>query len=538
MATEIIRVPDIGSSDKVTIIEVAVQEGDTVAVDDTLIVLESDKASMDIPAPTAGKVTKLVVKVDDQIGEGDEILYLEVEGASEAESASNEASAPEPTAAPAESAKAPSTSSIQNILVPDIGGDDGVTVIEVSVNVGDQIEVDDTLITLESDKASMEIPATLAGEVVAVRVKVDDKVSEGDLIVEVKAADGGVDAPTDAKASPAPSPAPAPAAPAVAQPSPNQISTPTYVGSVNDDNLPSKAVHAGPAVRMLAREFGVDLAVVPGTGPKGRILKQDVANYVKARLRAPVQATAGAGIPSIPDQDFSKFGNVEVKEMSRIQQLTAQNMTRNWLNIPHVTQFDEADVTELEAFRASLKAEAEKRGTKLSPLAFIVKACAAALVELPNFNVSLLSNGKELVQKHYVNIGVAVDSPNGLMVPVIRDADKKSVWQIAEEIIELAGKARKGQLKAADMQGGCFTISSLGGIGGTAFTPIVNAPEVAILGVSKSQVKPVWNGKEFVPRTMLPLSLSYDHRAINGADGAKFTNFLVAVLSDLRRLVL
>jgi pyruvate dehydrogenase E2 component (dihydrolipoamide acetyltransferase) len=300
----------------------------------------------------------------------------------------------------------------------------------------------------------------------------------------------------------------------------------------------SKNVHAGPAVRRLSREFGVDLGQVPGSGPRGRILKDDVANWVKNRLQEPAKPTAGAGLPTVPDQDFSKFGEVEIVEMNRIQQITAANMVRNALVIPHVTQFEEADVTETEKFRQSLKPEMEKRGTKISPLAFIIKACASALVEYPKFNVSLMEDGKRYVQKHYVNIGLAVDTPNGLIVPVIKDADKKSVWQIAEDIIDFAKRGRDGKVKPAEMQGGCFTVSSLGGLGGTAFTPIVNAPEVAILGISKNSVKPYWNGKEFEPRTFTPLSLSYDHRAINGADAAKFTTYLAQVLSDIRRLVL
>ncbi|WP_119394173.1 pyruvate dehydrogenase complex dihydrolipoyllysine-residue acetyltransferase [Salinibius halmophilus] len=621
MATEIIRVPDIGTSDKVTIIEVSVSAGDTVAEDDTLIVLESDKASMDIPAPKAGKITSIKVAEGDEIGEGDEIAYIEVEGAASEEAApaaeapaaaEPAASASEvvevkvpnidseddveiieinvavgdtiaeddtvvtlesdkasmeipstaagevvslkvkegdkvnegallievrtaggaaPAAAEAPKAAAPAAGGVETIEVPDIDGAEGVEVIEVSIAVGDEVAEEDTLITLESDKASMEIPAPKGGKVVKLHVAEGDKVSQGDKIADIEVAGGTVEVAAPAAEKPA---APAPAAPAAVE----KPQAATYATDDEELTRPSKIVHAGPAVRMLAREFGVDLAFVTPTGPRGRILKEDVANWVKQKLKEPKQVSGGAGLPEIPDQDFSKFGEVSVEKMSRIQQLTAQNMVRNWLNIPHVTLNEEADITELEAFRKSLKAEAEKRGSKLSSLAFVVKAAASALEAFPQFNVSLLANGTEFVQKHYINIGIAVDTPNGLVVPVIKDADKKSVWQIADEIIDVATRGRKGQLKAADMQGGCFTISSLGGLGSTSFTPIVNAPEVAILGLSNNQIKPLWNGKEFEPRTVLPMSLSFDHRAINGADGARFATFIKNALTDLRRLVL
>lgn len=641
MATEIIKVPDIGTDDKVTIIEVSVKSGDTIAEDDTLIVLESDKASMDVPAPKGGKVTQIKVAEGDEVGEGDEILYLEVEGATEG--GSDEADAPSDSKSDStvsSSAKKGGSPTVKPLQVPDIGSEDPVDIIEVHVKPGDTIAVDDPIVTLESDKASMEVPALEAGEVVSVKVNEGDQVKEGDVLIEIKA-EGGSDtadeASTEKSADSAPKPAqsaasqteavnvpdigtdgsvdiievhvkpgdtiaeddpivtlesdkasmevpspkagevvsvkvdvgtevkegdllielkvagggeaPAPAAsPEKAkQPAPEPSkpsSAPAYeapsIVSSDDDEIvrPSKPVHAGPAVRKLAREFGVDLALVKGSGPKGRIIKDDVAAFVKSKIREPERVTGGAGIPAVPDQDFSKFGEVEEKAMSRIQQLTAANMARNWLNIPHVTQFDEADVTELEAFRNSLKPEMEKRGVKISPLAFLAKACASALIEFPNFNVSLKADGKTMVHKHYVHIGIAVDTPNGLIVPVIRDVDQKSIWQIAEEIIDFAQRGRKGQVKSNEMQGGCFTISSLGGLGGTAFTPIVNAPEVAILGVSKNQVKPHWNGKEFEPRTFTPLSLSYDHRAVNGADAAKFTTYLCNALADLRRLLL
>lgn len=520
-SVEAIEVPDIGM-DSANIIEISVKVGDTVNEEDTLVVLESDKASMDVPSPKAGEIVSIKVAEGDSVSEG--TLLVEIKSAGGSVS----------TAIPAETAS-PSTSSpsdtsgggIETISVPDIGMDQA-KVIEISVKPGDMLSEEDTIVVLESDKASMDVPAPKGGEVVSVNVKVGDDVSEGTALIDIKAAGG-------ASASAAPTPQaeqPKPAAPAPAkQPTAATISSQQPVKS-------SKDVHAGPSVRRIAREFGVDLGLVPGTGPKNRILKDDVANWVKKQLQEPKQTVSGAGLPTVPDQDFSKFGEVDVIEMSRIQQLTAMAMVRNTLVIPHVTQFDEADVTDTEAFRASLKPEMEKRGVKISPLAFIVKACASGLEQFPNFNVSIMEDGKHYVQKHYVNIGIAIDTPTGLIVPVIKDANKKSIWEIAAEIIDLAKRGRDGKIKSNEMQGGCFSVSSLGGLGGTAFTPIVNAPEVAILGVSKNAVKPHWNGKEFVPRTFTPLSLSYDHRAINGADAAKFTTYLCQVLNDVRRLVL
>ena len=526
MATEIIKVPDIGTTEKVTIIEVAVQVGDSIAEDDTLIVLESDKASMDVPAPMAGTITQLKVKEGDEVGEGDEILYLSISVENTPSAASPEATAETAPLAPAEDTP---TGSNQTLQIPDIGTTEAVDIIEVHVKPGDHVAVDDPLVTLESDKASMDVPALIAGEVLSLHVKVGDAVKEGDLLLDIRTTEATTPAPTPESA---PTPASEPVAAKTQPPAKPQI--------IADDDLarPSEPVHAGPAVRKLAREFGVDLALVNASGPRARIVKDDVANYVKNKLRQPALSTAGAGIPVIADQDFSNFGDAVEHELSRIQQLTAANMARNWLNIPHVTQFDEADVTELESFRNSLKRDMDKRGVKLSPLAFIVKVCASALQEFPQFNVSLRANGTHFVQKHYIHIGIAVDTPNGLLVPVIRNADQKSIWVIAEEIIDLATRGRQGKLKSNEMQGGCFTISSLGGLGGTAFTPIVNAPEVAILGVSKNQVKPHWNGSSFEPKTFTPLSLSYDHRAVNGADAARFTTYVCAALQDMRRILL
>lgn len=523
-AVEDVLVPDIGM-DSANVIEIAVNVGDTIAEEDTIVVLESDKASMDVPSPKGGEVVSIKVSEGDAVSEGSVLIELRGEGSAPAPAS------PAPVAAPA----APSATSalvpaaIEEVAVPDIGMD-SAKIIEVAVSPGDVLAEEDTIVVLESDKASMDVPSPMAGEVVSVSANVGDDVSQGTLLITLKP-EGSVSAAVpSAPAAPA-----APETPKAAAEAPAPVIAHAYE---NAPTKPSKNVHAGPAVRRLAREFGVDLALVPGTGPRGRIIKDDVAGWVKKRLQEPQQPTAGAGLPTVPDQDFTKFGEVDVVEMNRIQQITAVNMVRNTLVIPHVTQFDEADVTDTESFRQSLKPEMEKRGVKISPLAFIVKAAASAMIEFPKFNVSLMADGKRYVQKKYVHIGIAVDTPNGLIVPVIRDADKKSIWQIAEEIIDFAKRGRDGKVKPNEMQGGCFTVSSLGGLGGTAFTPIVNAPEVAILGVSKNSVKPHWNGSEFVPRTFTPLSLSYDHRAINGADAAKFTTYLSTVLADVRRLVL
>ena len=543
MATEIIKIPDIGDISAAEIIEISVKVGDTIAVDDTLLVLETDKATMDVPSPIAGTVSKINVQVGDKVSEGSDIIYVDAEVSESATAANESPGADTPVAeAPQQAAaKEPAASAIQPVLVPDIGGAEGVEVIELSVKAGDIIEAESTIVVVESDKASMEIPSPISGEVVSVKVSQGSKVSEGDLLIEVRA--------TQSAASETPAPvAETTVAPAAAK-TDTPAAQPTQVMAQPDIPhhskayegelvSPSKAVHAGPAVRKLAREFGVDLGLVKGTGPKGRIVKDDVANWTKQRLSEPQKAISGAGIPEIPDQDFSKFGPIEVKTLTRIQQITAQNMARNWLNVPHVTQFDEADVTDLEAFRSQLKPQMEKRGVKVSSLAFVVKACAAALQEFPKFNVSLMADGRQIVQKQYFHIGIAVDTPNGLIVPVIKDVDQKSIWEIAAEIIDLATRGRQGKVKPTEMQGGCFTISSLGGLGGTAFTPIVNAPEVAILGLSNNQIKPFWDGSQFVPRTFTPLSLSYDHRAVNGADAAKFTTYLGKVLGDIRHLVM
>ncbi len=549
--SELIRVPDIGNGQG-EVIELLVKVGDTVEADQSLLTLESDKASMEIPSPKAGVVKSLKVKVGDTLKEGDEILELEVEGGSaaaeapKAEAPAPAAEAPKaeaPAAAPAPAASPAAGASVQDIHVPDIGSAGKANVIEVMVKAGDTVEADQSLITLESDKASMEIPSPASGVVESVSIKVGDEVGTGDLILKLKvagaAAPAAAEAPAAAPAPAATAPAAAPA-PAAAAPAPAKAAEAAPVGAPSRDGA---KVHAGPAVRMVAREFGVELSEVKGTGPKGRILKEDVQAFVKEQLQraksgAPAGATGGAGIPPIPEVDFSKFGDVEEVAMTRLMQVGAANLHRSWLNVPHVTQFDSADITEMEAFRVAQKAVAEKAGVKLTVLPILLKACAHLLKEMPDFNSSLAPSGKALIRKKYVHIGFAVDTPDGLLVPVIKNVDQKSLLQLAAEAAELAEKARTKKLSADAMQGACFTISSLGHIGGTGFTPIVNAPEVAILGVSKATMQPVWDGKAFQPRLMLPLSLSYDHRVINGAAAARYTKRLSDLLGDIRTLLL
>ncbi|OHX15602.1 dihydrolipoyllysine-residue acetyltransferase [Chromobacterium amazonense] len=543
-----LKVPDIGGHSNVDIIEVFIAPGQTVSVDDSLITLETDKATMEVPAEAAGVIKEVKVAVGGKISEGDVIAILEVGAAASAPTpaaaapapAAAPAAAPAPVAAaPAAAPAAPAASGRSEIRVPDIGGHNGVDVIEVTVKVGDEIAVDDSLITLETDKATMEVPATAAGKVVEVKIKVGDKVSEGDLIVVV-ATEQGSEALRGSGAVAAAS-APVAAAPAAA---PVVAPVAAAVSAAIDEIAFSKA-HAGPSVRRLARELGVDLGKVKGNGRKGRITEDDVKAFVKGVMQNPAalapaaaQAGSGAGLDLLPwpKVDFAKFGPIETKPLSRIQKISGANLSRNWVMIPHVTFNDECDITELEDFRKTVGKEWEKSGLKISPLAFIIKAAAEALKAFPTFNSSL--DGDNLVLKQYYHIGFAADTPNGLVVPVIKDADKKGLRQIAQELTDLSKLAREGKLKPTDMQGATFTISSLGGIGGTSFTPIVNAPEVAILGVCKSQIKPVWNGKEFAPRLMCPLSLSFDHRVIDGAAAARFTVHLGKLLSDVRRLIL
>ena len=544
--SELIRVPDIGSGDG-EVIELFVKVGDRIEADQSILTLESDKASMEIPAPKAGIVKSLKVKLGDRLKEGDELLELEAEGAAaapEADAPAAPAAAEKPAAAPvaeapAAPAAAPASSTVQDIHVPDIGSSGKAKIIEILVKAGDTVEADQSLITLESDKASMEIPSPAAGVVESISVKLDDEVGTGDFILKLKvqgAAAPAAPAPAAAEQAPAttqaPAAAPAPAAKAEAAPAPATAPVPK-----------GAKVHAGPAVRQLAREFGVELNAISPSGPHGRVLKEDVQVYVKAMMQkakeAPAAgATGGAGIPPIPAVDFSRFGEVEEVAMTRLMQIGASSLHRSWLNIPHVTQFDQADITELEAFRVAQKAVAEKAGVKLTVLPLLLKSCAHLLKEMPDFNSSLAPSGKAIIRKKYVNIGFAVDTPDGLLVPVIKNVDQKSLLQLAAEAAALAAKARDKKLTADDMQGACFTISSLGHIGGTGFTPIVNAPEVAILGVSKATIQPVWDGKAFQPKLMLPLSLSYDHRVINGAAAARFTQRLSQLLGDIRTILL
>jgi len=589
-----LKVPDVGG-EEVEVIEILVSEGDTIEQEDGVVTVESDKASMDIPASSGGKIVELKVKEGDTISEGDVLALIEAAGESDDADDSGDDSADDTQASEEETSEEseeteseddnddaddedegksdePSKSSgsgeskVIDVEVPDIGDEEDVEIIEVLVSKGDSVAKEDGLITLETDKATMDVPCPDDGDIVEMLVKEGDKVSKGSVIAKLKVAgDSGSadDSAEEAKESKESKESKKDTEKSDSKDKDDKSAS----KSDSDDSSSSKAsgerqppvpdhpterkdkhtIHASPAVRRVAREFGVDLSEVKGNGPKGRILKEDVQDYVKYELSRP-KAVAGAtgqgggGLQVIdaPKVDFSKFGDVEEVKLSRIQRKSGPNLHRNWVTIPHVTQFDEADITELENFRKAENDVAKKQelGFKITPLVFIMKACAKALREFPTFNSSLSESGESLYMKKYVHIGIAVDTPNGLVVPVIRDVDKKGIYELSEELVEISSKARDGKLKAADMQGGCFSISSLGGIGGTAFTPIVNAPDVAILGVSRNEMKPKWNGKEFEPRLTLPLSLSYDHRVIDGAEAARFTAYLSRVLGDIRKLVL
>ncbi|WDF98317.1 pyruvate dehydrogenase complex dihydrolipoyllysine-residue acetyltransferase [Pectobacterium carotovorum subsp. carotovorum] len=527
-AAKDVNVPDIGG-DEVEVTEVLVKVGDTVAAEQSLITVEGDKASMEVPAPFAGTVKEIKISTGDKVSTGSLIMVFEVAGAAPA-------AAPAQAAAPA--AAAPAASAAEEVNVPDIGGDE-VEVTEVMVKVGDKIAAEQSLITVEGDKASMEVPAPFAGTVKEIKISTGDKVKTGSLImvfeVEGAAPAAAPAAKQEAAAAPAPAAKPAAAPAAKAEGKSDFAENDAYV-------------HATPVIRRLAREFGVNLAKVKGSGRKGRILREDVQTYVKDAVKraesAPAAGAAtGGSLPGLlpwPKVDFSKFGEVEEVELGRIQKISGANLSRNWVVIPHVTHFDKTDITDLEAFRKQQNAEAEKRrlDVKFTPVVFIMKAVAAALEQMPRFNSSLSEDAQRLTLKKYINIGVAVDTPNGLVVPVFKDVNKKSITELSRELMAISKKARDGKLTAGEMQGGCFTISSLGGIGTTHFAPIVNAPEVAILGVSKSAMEPVWNGKEFTPRLMMPMSLSFDHRVIDGADGARFITIINNTLSDIRRLVM
>lgn len=573
MSEQDIKVPDLGGADEVEVIEVLVSEGDTVEEEDPILTIESDKASVELPAPAAGKITKLSVKVGDKLSEGDVVGAIDADGAGDDSSDEDEEAEKDDKEQESEKAekdtdsdddqersskddtksdkkkssgKKSGGSRKETVKVPALDGFENVPVIEINVSEGDTVSEEDPLVTVESDKATMELPSPYAGKVEKILVKEGDKLSEGDDLLEMtvegddsgeaeeteETDDSGESEPRESKKS---------------ESGQDEKDEKDDDGSGKEQGdstyqppVPGAKVHAGPSVRKVARELGADLTKVKPSGPKGRILKEDVETYIRQNLKKTQEggSVEGAGIPGIKLPDFSQFGEVEREPMSRIMTATATNMQKSWLNVPHVTQFEDADITEMEAFRKSQKQAGEKKGVKLTPLPFILKACAAALAELPQFNVSLDMERKEIVRKQYIHIGIAVDTPNGLMVPVIRDVDQKGLWQLAEEAQQLAEKARDKKLKPAEMQGACFSITSLGGIGGTAFTPIVNTPEVAILGVSKAAMKPVWDGEIFQPRLMLPLSLSYDHRAVNGADAARFTSFLSEMLGDIRQLLL
>ncbi len=560
------RVPDIGGHDNVPVIEVMIKPGDRVEKEQSLITLESDKATMEVPAPFAGTVKEVKLKVGDEVSEGSVIALIEAEGAAAAKPAAAPAPAPAEAPKPAAPAKAAelarseapkpaaAAGGVREARVPDIGGHHGVPVIEVLVSVGERVAKDQSLVTLESDKATMEVPAPFAGVVKELKLKVGDEVSEGSVIALIESEDGGA-APAPAAAAPAPARAEAPKV--EEQPAP-QGGRSVQPGRAPEGDahpqarppfdaaivMPGDAPYASPAVRAFARELGVDIAQVKGSARGGRIVREDISAYVKHALAsgarpvtgAPVAAGGGLNLLPWPKVDFSKFGPIEEKPLSRIQKISGANLARNWAMIPHVTQHEEADITELEAFRKQLGEE--NKDLKITPLVFQMKAVVAALKAYPQFNASLDETGEKLILKKYFHIGIAVDTPDGLVVPVIRDVDKKGLLDLARELGEISKKARDKKLGPADMSGGCFSISSLGGIGGTAFTPIVNAPEVAILGVTKAAMKPVWNGKEFAPRLMLPLSLSYDHRVIDGALAARFAVFVAKQLGDIRRLLL
>ena len=557
-----VELPDIGDFHDVEVIEILVQVGDTVAAEDSLMTLESDKATMEIPSPAAGKVAEVKIAIGDKINQGDVIFVLETAGEAEAEAEAGaqaepksepksepepepQAPAAAPPAAPAEAepAAAAAASEVIAIEVPDIGDFKDVEVVEVIVSVGDQVSEEQSLLTLETDKATMEIPSPLAGKITEVSVSVGDRVNKGDQIAMIETAASAA-APAAAVAeAPASAPVEAPAqAPAAEERAPGEKEAQRRPVIALPSDAPKGKAHASPAVRRFARELGVDLYHVPGTGPKNRILKEDVQNFVKRTLAEGAPQVAASGgplqLPAPPQVDFSKFGEIEEVELGRIKKISGKHLHNAWLGIPHVTQFDDADITELEAFRKSQKAAAEKAGVKLTFMPFLMKALAAAMAEYPQFNASLSPDTEKLIMKQYLNIGVAVDTPNGLMVPVIRDVDKKGVFELAADLMDVSNRAREGKLGPSDLSGGCISISSLGGIGGTQFTPIVNAPEVAILGVSRAEMQPKWDGSEFKPRLMMPFSLSYDHRVIDGAEGVRFTTLLANLLGDIRKLIL
>ncbi|MFT4906639.1 MAG: pyruvate dehydrogenase E2 component (dihydrolipoamide acetyltransferase) [Oleispira sp.] len=553
MTIKSLTVPDLGGAEQVEVIEILVVTGDQVTAEESIIVLETDKATMEIPSPFDGTISSLSVKVGDKLNEGDEYGKIETatsdsgsatdsELASKVEEIAQEnvpkkstesAALKEPIADAAVEDKQSNSTRIEVIPVPDLGGSDQVEVIELLVNVGEEVDAEQSVLTLETDKASMEIPAGKAGRVEKILLTLGDKVSVGDAMIELMVSESSTESGSEEPSLPTEKTGVSENSESTLPASDNNSAK--SATSRIDDVKPSGKVHAGPAVRKLGREFGVDLALVKGTGVRGRVTKEDVQHHVKSALQNPT--VSGSGIPKVATIDFSKYGETETSAQNKIKLATAKNMTAAWLNVPQVTQFDQADITALEAFRKQVNS-APNSEQKLSAVPFVMKALAMAMKEFPQFNASLSSDGQSLIYKKYLNIGVAVDTPNGLLVPVIRDVDKKSITQIAQDLTEKAQKARAGKLGLADMQGGCLSVSSLGGIGGTAFTPIVNAPEVAILGLSRAEMKPVWNGSDFVPKLMLPLSLSYDHRVIDGAEAARFSQRLAMLLGDIRHLML
>lgn len=555
-------IPDLGGSSDVEVIEISAAVGDTVAVDDVILVLESDKATMEIPAEQAGKIEALHVNVGDRVSQGDAMLDLLAETSEASEQNTPEASAPNPAdvseprvsepSVPEQDTQTPEANNAsvvkRTLTVPDLGGSTDVEVIEVNMQAGDGVDSEDTLMVLESDKATMEIPIGCSGTVLSVAVSVGDRVSEGQPMAEVEATEHSSspaeshDAPNAAPTAPQASETQASESKAPESKTPKPLSTPnsatTAAMSPAQGAAPSGSVHAGPSVRKLAREFGVDLSEVTGSGPRGRVLKEDVQAFVKARISSASGASGGSGIPKVPVEDFSQYGEIRSEPLNSIKRATAKAMTTAWLNVPQVTQFDQADITDLESFRKQQNEQYQKQGLKFTLVPFVMKALAKCLHDFPTFNASLSEDGESLILKSYCHIGVAVDTPKGLLVPVVRDVDKKSVVEITNDLNEKAALAREGKLKLNDMQGGCINLSSLGGVGGTAFTPIVNPPQVAILGLSRASMTPVWNGSDFTPRLMLPTSLTYDHRVIDGAEAARFSQRLASYLTDLRGILM
>ncbi len=552
-----VRVPDLGDFRNVDVIEVLVKPGDPIRLEEPLATLESDKASMDLPSPLAGVVREVKIKVGDKVSAGDLVLLLEADGEAHGSDPAlmptvpatlppvkvAAPSAPLPATAVASPAMASPTTALRPVYIPDIGNFENVEVIEVLTEVGDTVRVEDPLLMLESDKASMEVPSPLAGVVRDIKMRRGDRVSKGDLILLLEVVEEGYAIPTLATPPPAITLGPTAQKPAYEPPKP-----PVTPSTKPTEEVSFTKVHASPSVRLFARELGVDLTRIgDGSGLKGRILKEDVQAFVKKTLaqaaapsmdRTGIGTAGGTGIPPIPPVDFSQFGEIEMQPLSKIKRLTGIHLSRSWLNLPHVTHHDEADITDTEAFRNQLTEDVKAQGIRITLLSFLLKACAVLLKRHPTFNSSLDPSGEQLILKHYVHIGIAVDTPDGLVVPVLRDVDRKGLLDLSREVSEASRKAREKKLRPTDMQGGCFTISSLGGIGGTGFTPIVNAPEVAILGVTRARMAPVWDGQAFVPRLRLPLSLSYDHRVIDGAQAARFVSELTELLSDIRRLLL